>query len=304
MKFTTWLTLFLILLLTACASRQSQDSSAFSFAKHLFDFSQPQTLGLSRPEGLEQQVIFFADELASHFNNGLVLMDFQDQLFMQWQTSARDEDGVDTQVLYTSSEDGLFWREEMLLASVRPGALVTNAGWWADKERLRAFIQVWPKDHDQRATYVEYRVSHDGFRWSSPEPLLMANGEPVRTILGQHPSALSGGRIALPSSQGALATGQLPCGLSYLINTPSELDKLSPLVVSLSKDGQHFTRAFLLGDRSDLPEMKYQGKNKRSGFSHPGSLVWRDYLWVSLAANKEDVVMIRVPVRSLCDVLR
>lgn len=373
-------------MLSACASRQPQQAP-FSVDKKLFDFSQPQTLGLTKPEGLEQHIVFFADELGTHYNHGVVLLPFKDQLFMQWQSSAKDEDGADTQVLYTSSQDGLFWREEEVLASVRPEVTLTNGGWWTDGNRLVAYINVWPEAVEPRGGHVEYRVSEDGFRWSDSQPLRFSSGDPVNGILEQDLKALPGGRILtalhqqpglkltplytddptgtrdwqlgrlpnlrfdadtsrelepswyqksdgtlvmvfrdqtssyrvlaseshdqgetwtppllteMPDSRAKQSAGNLPCGAAYLVNNPSGFNERSPLVVSLSKDGERFTHAFLLADRSDLPLMKYEGKYKRAGFSYPKSVVWNDYLWVGVAANKEDVMVIRVPVASLC----
>jgi hypothetical protein len=274
---------------------------------------------------------------------------------------------------------------------VRDHAVVTNGGWWTDGKRLVAFINVWPDDLQPRGGHVEYITSDDGFRWSSPQRLLMANGEAVKGIIEQDPKSLPSGRIltalhkqpglmlkpfytddatgisgwrvgempnlphgpehsrelepswftkadgtlvmvfrdqrssfrvlaaesrdqgrswsqptltAMPDSRAKQSAGNLPCGAAYLVNNPSGFNERSPLVVSLSKTGEKFTHAFLLGDRSDLPEMKYTGKHKRTGFSYPKSFVWQDYLWVSVTANKEDVVMIRVPVASLCSFVK
>ncbi|HMB99472.1 MAG TPA: sialidase family protein [Flavobacteriaceae bacterium] len=106
--------------------------------------------------------------------------------------------------------------------------------------------------------------------------------------------------IDTPDSRAKQSAGNLPDGTAFMVNNPSGNKNRFPLVITLSKDGFLFDRAYLLrsGDE-DLQPMKYEGKYKRIGYSYPKSVVWGDYLYVSYATNKEDVELTRVPIKNL-----
>ncbi len=106
--------------------------------------------------------------------------------------------------------------------------------------------------------------------------------------------------IDSPDSRAKQSAGNLPDGTAYLVNNPSGNKNRFPLVITLSRDGYTFDKAFLLrGGGKDLPPMKYEGKYKRKGFSYPKSVVWQDYLYVSYATNKEVVELTRIPIEYL-----
>lgn len=100
-------------------------------------------------------------------------------------------------------------------------------------------------------------------------------------------------------SRAKQSAGNLPDGSAFIINNPTGTKQRIPLVVNLSDNGVLFDRAFLLNSGDDLPLMKYQGKYKRIGFSYPKSIIWQNYLLVSYALNKEDIVVTKVPLSSL-----
>ena len=106
--------------------------------------------------------------------------------------------------------------------------------------------------------------------------------------------------IDTPDSRAKQSAGNLPDGTAYMVNNPSGSKDRIPLVITLSRDGFVFDKAFLLrSGGKDLQPMRYQGKYKRVGYSYPKSVVWGDYLYVSYATNKEDVELTRIPISSL-----
>ncbi|MGL1958467.1 MAG: exo-alpha-sialidase [Colwellia sp.] len=103
----------------------------------------------------------------------------------------------------------------------------------------------------------------------------------------------------MPDARAKLSAGNLPNGWAYIVNCPSGSKQRMPLVLTLSKNGQFFDQAFLLGAKSEVGKVKFDGKYKRVGFSYPKSIVWKDALWVSFAKNKEDIIITKVPLTSL-----
>ncbi len=104
----------------------------------------------------------------------------------------------------------------------------------------------------------------------------------------------------MPDSRSKKSAGNLPDGTAYIINNPSRDKTRIPLVISLSKDGEAFNRAYLLrAGGKDLQAMRYQGKYKRAGYSYPKATIWNGHLYASYATNKEDVEITRVPLDSL-----
>lgn len=106
--------------------------------------------------------------------------------------------------------------------------------------------------------------------------------------------------IDTPDSRAKQSAGNLPDGTAFMVNNPSGNKNRFPLVITLSKDGFIFDKAFLLRNGGeDLQPMKYNGKFKRAGYSYPKSVIWGNYLYVSYATNKEDVELTRIPIASL-----
>jgi hypothetical protein len=106
--------------------------------------------------------------------------------------------------------------------------------------------------------------------------------------------------VDMPDSRSKQSAGNLPDGQAYLVGNPVTDRRRYPLVVALSPDGLHFDRAYLLrAGGSDLQAMRFEGRYKRAGFSYPKSVVWKDFLYVSYATNKEDIELTRVPLASL-----
>lgn len=131
---------------------------------------------------------------------------------------------------------------------------------------------------DQSSTFKKLAsVSHDqGLTWSKP-------------VL-----------IDTPDSRAKQSAGNLPDGTAYMVNNPSGNKDRFPLVITLSRDGFIFDKAFLLrAGGEDLQTQRFEGKYKRAGYSYPKSVLWGKFLYVSYATNKEDVEITRVPVESV-----
>lgn len=103
----------------------------------------------------------------------------------------------------------------------------------------------------------------------------------------------------LPDSRAKQSAGNLPDGTAFLINAP-RADKLrNPLAITLSRDGKVFDRAWLLRGPADLQPLRFEGLYKRPGYHYPKSVIWKGYLYVGYATNKEDVELTRVPLSEM-----
>ena len=162
-----------------------------------YDRSHPATLGLPFLTDAEHFTVYApatADDYA--YNHGAVLTVFKDRFYMQWQSSFRDEDAEETQVVFATSVDGENWSEPVILASPRTDTVITNGGWLHDGDTLIAFINVWPDDTGELKTgYAEFTSSTDGLNWSSPARVTHADGSPVDGVIEQDSRALPDGRI-------------------------------------------------------------------------------------------------------------
>ena len=162
----------------------------------LFDFNQPQTLGLSKAEGLETISIFSPKNEDNKYNHGVVLFPFKGMLYAQWQSSSKDEDGADTQVFYSRSCDGKDWTRPIPLTQKWEDGIKTSGGWWSNGDILIAYICIWPnKDSGEKEGYTEFMSSVNGIDWNSPKSITDSNGQQVQGIIEQDVHSLPNGRI-------------------------------------------------------------------------------------------------------------
>ncbi|OYQ33753.1 hypothetical protein CHU95_15545 [Niveispirillum lacus] len=103
----------------------------------------------------------------------------------------------------------------------------------------------------------------------------------------------------MPDARAKQSAGNLPDGTAFLATAVSHDRMRIPLAVTLSTDGRHFDRAFLLRGAGDLQPLRFAGRFKRPGFHYPKSLIWNDHLYVAYTTNKEDVQVTRVPLAAL-----
>lgn len=381
------ITLFAIAFLAPSISYAQQIQVPFK-VNPLFNLEKPETLGLSFAQEAETSTVFSPGENTNKYNHGVVLFPFKGMLYAQWQSSGLDEDGVDTQVFYSTSADGKEWGNPKALTQKWGGGIITSGGWWSDGQTLVAYLCVWPNENNGfKEGYTEYMSSKDGVNWSKPTPVTNQEGKPVLGIIEQDVHALPGGRlltsfhmqpgliatpyftddplgisgwkpgkmenlpadegmsrelepawfyrkdsaivmvfrdqsstfkklasvshdqgitwsvpvlIDTPDSRAKQSGGNLPDGTAYMVNNPSGNKSRFPLVITLSKAGFLFNKAFLLrAGGEDLQPQRYEGKYKRAGYSYPKSVVWGEFLYVAYATNKEDVELTRVPISSL-----
>jgi hypothetical protein len=103
-----------------------------------------------------------------------------------------------------------------------------------------------------------------------------------------------------PDSRAKQSAGNLPDGTAFAVNNPDTAKRRMPLAVTLSKDGQTFTKSYYLRKGgSDLQAQRYTGQSKGLGFSYPKSVVYGDYLYAGYSTNKEDVEITRVPLTGI-----
>lgn len=106
--------------------------------------------------------------------------------------------------------------------------------------------------------------------------------------------------IDTPDSRSKQSAGNLPDGTAFMVNNPTGNKNRFPLAITLSKDGYHFDKAYLLrSGGKDMQPQRYEGLHKRVGYSYPKSVLWGDYLYAGYATNKEDVEITRIPIKSL-----
>ncbi len=375
---------------TAFAQNVTSDSAAipFSVEDGLFDPSQPDTLGLVVAPGTETITVFRPGDDDNAFNHGAVITEFKGRLYVQWQTSRRDEDAPDTHAVYSTSIDGRSWTKPRIIGGSPPSAMTTSGGWWSHGDELVAYINVWPQAGDiNRGGHTMFVSSTDGVAWTEQAPVLDAKGQPINGIFEQDPRLLPDGRILsafhvqpglivapyftddptgthgwirgqmenlphegdvsreiepswfrrrdsavvmvfrdqaesfrklasvshdrgktwtrpvltnMPDARTKQSAGNLPDGSSFLVGNPVESRARYPLVVTVSRDGQVFDRAWLLRAGGEaLPELRYAGRYKRQGYSYPKSAVIGDWLYVAYATNKEDIEITRVPLQSV-----
>ncbi len=71
------------------------------------------------------------------------------------------------------------------------------------------------------------------------------------------------------------------------------------LTASISADGYHFTKAFILRDKAPT-RYRFKGVEGRTlGYGYPSSIIHNDHLYTLYSVGKEDIALTRVPLKSL-----
>jgi len=108
-------------------------------------------------------------------------------------------------------------------------------------------------------------------------------------------------RTSYPDVTARTDVGTLPDGRVYVINNmiplPNRLGGRQLLGISLSDDGLNFDRSALLHFLA--PPRRYAGRAKAVGYQYPHSVVVENDIWVLLSVNKEDIMVIRIPINEL-----
>lgn len=202
-KYSMLMLLVIVLVERICLANQ-----AFSVDDSLIDTSDINTLGLPHAKDIVHSTVFTAKPEVAQYNHGAVAFAFKENLYVQWQSSSQDEDGPDTQVLYSTSHNTTEWKPAKTLAGYRTNSIVTSGGWWSDGNTLVAFINVWPKNLQPKSGHVEYALSQDGENWTVFLPLTDHLGNAIKGIIEQDLKALPNGRIltAIHRQPGLIAT--------------------------------------------------------------------------------------------------
>ncbi len=93
--------------------------------------------------------------------------------------------------------------------------------------------------------------------------------------------------------------GRLPDGRFYYVGCPDPAPRYqrSPLVLSLSADGERFDRHFILAD-TPYPQ-RADGMHKVGEYGYPVTLIHENALHVIVSRRKEAVEVLRVPLAAL-----
>ena len=179
-----------------------------------------------------------------------------------------------SRIFYTDQVDGLGgWQESYL-----PHIPSKNRGRGLEPSWYRrpdgSLVMVF-RDMDRTFKLLASESQDRGATWSLPVP------------------------VDMPDSCSMQCGGNLPDGTAFLVNNPVAEGRRIPLTVTLSDDGRHFDRTFLL--RGEPQPRRFEGAYKDAGYSYPGAVVWGEHLYVTYATNKEDIQVTRIPLRVMSE---
>lgn len=165
-------------------------------AEGVIDTTDTQSLGLAKSDAVRTICVFSPTYADNHYANGVVLTAFKNALYCMWQSSKKDEDAPETCVVYCySTDDGMTWSKPEILTQANDTAYCTSGGWLTNGDTLNAFINVWPKSIQPVGGYTYYIRSCDGKSWTTPQPVMMADGIRLNGVIEQDPYPLLDGRI-------------------------------------------------------------------------------------------------------------
>jgi hypothetical protein len=103
-------------------------------------------------------------------------------------------------------------------------------------------------------------------------------------------------KSTIPDSRSKQCAGNLPDGTAFWVGNPTGCKSRRALAIAFSDDSYVFDRAYLLASVSDLPPRRNEGRYKTLGYNYPKATVISDTLWIALTVNKEDVVLVKLPL--------
>jgi hypothetical protein len=187
-----WKGLIIITLLMGVLSCGSREVRLPMVPDGLIELSDTVSLGIPRLPDAER-ILAHASDGPGYVNN-VLLTSFGGKYYCMWQSSLRDEDTPDTQVLYAISADGHSWDTPSVLACPTDSTFVSPGGWIQRGDSLTAILNyVCAPDRSKGGT-AWFASTRDGRHWSAPQPVRMADGAPVQGIFEQDPLLLPGGR--------------------------------------------------------------------------------------------------------------
>jgi len=225
----------------------------------------------------------------------------------------------DTALFAVTSSNGQDWSEARRIDSgffiegplQLPGGRLLMAGenvgeaWKSGQVRMRL---IYTDQKDGLGGWKEAVISPAEpkvFGYTEPSPFIRSDGAlvtPFRNGSGYLYASISRDKGATwsvpvqtnyPDSMARSSTGQLPNGMTYLINNPGpgKMNR-SLLAIGLSRDGILFDRAWLI--RGEPTTQRFKGKGKKDGWQYPNALVWKNALWIAYSANKEDIILTKI----------
>lgn len=187
-----WKGLIIIALLMCVLSCGSREVRLPRVPDGLIELSDTVSLGIPRLPDAERILVHASD--GPGYVNNVLLTSFGGKYYCMWQSSLRDEDTPDTQVLYAISADGRSWDVPSVLARPTDSTFVSPGGWIQRGDSLTAILNyVCAPDRSMGGT-AWFTSTRDGRNWSAPQPVRMADGAPVQGIFEQDPLLLPGGR--------------------------------------------------------------------------------------------------------------
>lgn len=161
-----------------------------------------------------------------------------------------------------------FW--EVAKAQGWPAALCEGSFYQTDDGVLHMLLRNTAKHYARRLWLTESR--DNGATWSEP--------------------ALTG----FSDTSAKFHFGRLPDGRFYYVGNPLTGNR-TPLALSLSRDGIHFDRHFILGDTHYEP--RKAGAAKDGEYGYPHTLIHDGYLYTIVSRQKEAVEVLRVALSEL-----
>lgn len=91
--------------------------------------------------------------------------------------------------------------------------------------------------------------------------------------------------------------GRLSDGRFYIVSNPDRLGLRLPLVISLSEDGENFTKHYIV--REDFNNIRLMGRFKQYGCQYPFTIEHDGWLFIVYSVCKEDVHITRISLKDL-----
>ena len=172
--------------------------------------------------------------------------------------------------MYTTDRNGLTGWTDGAIALIDKKKQPNEPSWFSRKDGTA--VMVFRDDNRSNKFYVACSEDY-GRSWTKP--------------------AMSG----FEDCKSKHRDGNLPDGTCYIISNPSvEFDR-NPLTISLSKDGRHFDKAFVLKNESQW--LANDGRQLKGTYEYPSAVAWKDHFYVIYSAYKRDIGVSRFTLADL-----
>lgn len=247
---------------------------------------------------------------------------FKGCYYCMWQQSACDEDTPDTEIRYARSIDGQSWSRPapVLMADGTPvdgifeqDPMMLPEGRTVGAVHFRPGYQVVPVYTDDPSGVRGWRKARfpkgegkplEPSQYVSPDGSLVMffrDQESSFEKLSSHSvhrgeSWTAPRKTGIPDSRSKQCAGTLPDGRAFYVGNPTGSRSRRTLAIAFSRDGRFFDDMHLLAGESDLPPLRHEGRYKTPGYNYPKAFIDDNFLWITLSRNKEDILLIRLPL--------